>query len=924
MTRTLRLVAAGVLPAVALAAVAAAAMPAPKDDRAVPRPVVARDLAALTWRGIGPANMSGRVSAVAFAPGSLTDFYVGFATGGVFRTTNLGTTFAEVFRDEATACIGAIAVADAPEGWAGWAAEEAKADSTALRKPRAERGRGKIVWIGTGEGNGRNSSSWGHGVYRSTDGGGSFAPVGLEQTHDIPALAVDPRDPDVAYVAALGHLWGANPERGLFRTADGGKTWEHVLKADAGTGACDVVVDPARPDRVWAALYARRRTPWSFSGVSDTGGIFRSEDAGRTWTKLTAGLPARTGRIGLTVFPGNTDVLYAVVESDQGGIGRSAWDDRSPAGGLFRSGDGGDTWTRLCELNFRPFYFSRVALDPRDDRRVYMPGWDLAISDDGGRSFRRSGSPDVHVDMHAIAVNPADPEQILLGTDGGLYVSHDRAAHWDLFDHLDVGQFYHVDFDLADPYRVGGGLQDNGSWIGPSQVFWKTGEDDKPAILNEDWTFVYGGDGFRVLFDPTDADVVYATSQGGNLGRVNLRTRLVEGLRAAADEGQEALRFNWDAPFLVSAHDPTVLYHAGNRVFKLREKGRYNYAISPDLSRRLVDRVMTEGSQAETHGTVVALAESPLRPGVLWAGTDDGLIHVTTDDGASWSDVTPKVVGGLYVACLEASRFDARTAYAAIDGHRSDVFRPLILVTDDGGKSWREIQGDLPGDSPVRVVREDPGSRDVLYCGTETAAWATLDRGRTWLKLGGKSLPTIPVYDLKVHPRTGDLLAATHGRSLWIMDDVSCLAGLAQGSAQTVVLSPPREATPRLYLSRGYGGGARRFLGACPPEGAAITYWLRDLPEEGVAIRIEDAAGQGVRTLSGPKLPGLNRVYWDLRADEKHRFGREGGPADFVAPGEYTVVLSVGAETRRERIAVKAAPNWVAPEEKSTLPPQGP
>ncbi len=869
--------------------------------------------------------MSGRVSAVALVPGSRTGFYVGYATGGVFRTGNLGTTFAEVFRQEATSSIGAIAVADAPETWSGWAAEEAAADSAALKKPRAERGRGKVVWIGTGEGNGRNSSSWGNGVYRSTDGGGKFVHVGLPQSHDIPALAVDPRDPDVAYVAAVGHLWGANPERGVYRTADGGRTWEKVLGSGPDVGACEVAVDPKNPDRVWAALYARRRTAWSFSGVSAEGGLFRSNDAGRTWTKLTAGLPARTGRIGLTVFPGDTDVLFAVVESDQGGVGRSAWDDRSPAGGLFRSGDGGDTWVRLTELNFRPFYFSRVAVDPRDEMRVYMPGWDLAISDDGGRTFRRSGSPEVHVDMHAIVVNPADPQQILLGTDGGLYVSHDRAATWDALNHLDVGQFYHVDFDLSDPYRVGGGLQDNGSWIGPSEVFWKTGDDDKLAILDEDWIFVYGGDGFRVLFDPTDPDVVYATSQGGNLGRVNLRTRLVEALRPAVDEGQEQLRFNWDAPFIVSAHDPTVLYHAGNRVFKLREKGRYHYPISPDLSRRQTDRILAEGSNAETYGTVTALAESPRQPGLLWAGTDDGLVHLTTDDGATWTDVTPKAVGGLYVACIEASPADARTAYVAVDGHRSDVFRPLILLTEDGGRTWREIQGDLPADSPVRVVREDPGARDVLYCGTETGAFTTLDRGRTWTRLGGKSLPTVPVYDLKVHPRERDLIVATHGRSLWIMDDVSALAGLAEGGAdQPVLLFPLSPATPRLTLGRGYGGGARRFLGACPPEGAAITWWLRDEPEEAVSIRIEDASGRAVRTLSGAKRAGLGRAQWDLRADEKDRFGREGGPADFVAPGEYTVVLSAGPLTQRQKLTVGAAPNWVPPEDKAKLPPEGP
>jgi len=826
-----------------------------------------------------------------------------------------------VFRSEATSSIGAIVAADAPEGWPGWAAEEATADSSALKKPRVERGRGKIVWIGTGEGNGRNSSSWGNGVYRSTNGGAKFTHLGLTQTHDIPALAVDPRNPDVAYVAALGHLWGPNPERGLFRTGDGGRTWQHVLKVDGDVGACDVVIDPVNPDRVWAALYARRRTPWSFNGMSDQGGIFRSDDAGATWRRLAAGLPARTGRIGLAVFAKNPDVLYAVVESDQGGTGRNPFDDFSPAGGLFRTADGGETWVRVNELSFRPFYFSRLAVDPQDDQRLYLPGWDLSLSDDGGRTLRRTGSPNVHVDHHAIAVDPADPRRILLGTDGGLYLSHDRAASWDWLNQLDVGQFYHVNVDLSDPYRVGGGLQDNGSWIGPSATALATNEEGKPGILNEDWRFVHGGDGFRVLFDPTDPNVVYATSQGGNLGRVHLDTNVIQPLRAAPDEGQERPRFNWDAPFLVSRHDPTVLYQAGNRVYKLKEKGDFWYAISGDLTRRQIDRILTEGSDAETHGTVTALAESPLRQGTLWAGTDDGLIHVTLDDGANWTDVTPKVVGGLYVSGLEASAHDARTAYAAIDGHRSDVFRPLVLLTEDGGRSWREIQGDLPADSPVRVVREDPADRNVLYCGTETGAYVTLDRGKRWLRPGGKSLPTAPVYDLVIHPREHDLIVATHGRSLWILDDAACFAGLTPAAAAApLTLFPVRPVTPRLVGDRGYGGGARVFAGANPPAGAVITYWLRDLPAEEVSVKVEDAGGATVRTLGAPARPGLNRTSWDLQPDPKNRYGAPNGQTEFVPPGEYTVVVSVGESTQRQKFTVARAANWVAPEEKGKLP----
>ncbi len=893
---------------------------AAKDHRVI----TAGDLGSLAWRSIGPANMGGRVAAIALTPGSTTEFYVGYATGGLFKTDNMGTTFSEVFRDQETSSIGAVAVANVPADWPGWDATAATGDTTKV-EDRPEKGIGRVVWVGTGEGNGRNSSSWGHGVYRSADGGGSFEYVGLAETRNIPRLAVDPRNPDVCYVAAMGHLWGSNPERGIYKTSDGGKTWQHILKVDDEVGACDVVLAPGNPDRVFAALYRARRTPWSFAGISDQAGIWRSDDGGATWTRLTSGLPERTGRIGLAIYPGDPAIMYATIESDQGGIGRDAWDDRSPAGGLFRSDDGGDTWRRVNELNFRPFYFSRVAVDPKNPERVYMPGWDVAVSDDGGKSFRRDGSVEVHVDNHAIVVCPEDPNLILVGNDGGLYISHDATKTWDLLNNLAVGQFYHVDVDTSTPFRVGGGLQDNGSWIGPSAVKFKSGSAAKPFILKEDWTAVYGGDGFAVTFDPTDKNIIYATSQDGNLGRVDLRTMLTRPLKPAADEGQTKLRWNWDAPFLVSVHDPTVLYHAGNKVFKLTDRGDFWYAISGDLTRQETTKIMTEGSAAEAYGTLTALAESPVQQGVLWAGSDDGMVHVTFDDGAHWRDVTPKQVGGLYIAGLEASSHHKDTAYCAVDGHRSDDFAPRILMTENGGGKWRDITGDLPAGSPVRVVREDPDNPQVLYCGTENAAYVTFDRGKQWLKPGGKSLPTVPVYDLKIQLPTHSLVAATHGRSLWIMDGIAAFAELPRVADEPLHLFPVPAATPHVYGFRGYGSGNRVFRGGPGPDGAVITYWLRDLPEGGVDIVIKDAEGQMVRKLKGAGRPGLNRLTWDLQADPKIRFAdpRQNGPV-FVDPGTYTVNISSGEEKAETTVIVKAHPGWVAPEDKAVLPPPRP
>lgn len=881
---------------------------------AADREVGATDLRGLGWRSVGPANMGGRVSAIALVPGSRRSLYVGYGTGGLFKSDNLGVTFTPVFDEYPVLSIGSVVVADAPADWPGWKNEPAPAAPDGAAKPDpATRGKGKIVWVGTGEGNGRNSSSWGGGVYRSTDAGGSFACVGLVETHDCPRLAVDPRNPDVCYVAALGHLWGPNPERGVFKTSDGGATWQHVLEVDANTGACDVVVDPKSPDTVYAALYARRRTAWSFSGVGDTGGLFRSDDGGKTWKKLGGGLPARTGRIGIALYPKDPRILYATVESDVGGSGRADLDDRSASGGLFRSEDRGETWTRTSNLNFRPFYFSRIAVDPENDQRVYMPGWDLAISDDGGKSFRRSGSPLVHVDFHAIAVNAEDPNQIFVGNDGGVYVSHDRAANWDHLDNVAAGQFYRVAVDASDPYRIAGGLQDNGTWLGPSETLSVTEDDAKDGILNDDWRTIFSGDGFGVAFDPSNPNVVYATSQGGFLARVRLDNNVKTLLRPAAREGQERLRFNWNAPFFVSPHDPSVLYLGANRVFELTQRGDQWRPISDDLSRRELGKIDTVGSSAETYGTVVALAESPKAKGQIWAGTDDGRVHVTVDGGKSWSDVTPAAVGGLYVSRVVPSAHDAGTAYVSVDGHRSDVMKPLVLATKDLGKTWSEISGDLPAGGPVKVVAEDPASADVLYCGTEFGCFVTLDRGKRWIRLNGKSLPPAPVDDIVVHPRERDLVVGTHGRSIWIFDDASFFAQLtSETRSKALALFDVLPATPRLYASRAYGEGAGVFRAKNPPMGANLTYWLAAPADDAVSISIADASGFVVRTLDGPGRAGVNRVTWDLQADAKHRFEAVGagdlGQTEFVAPGTYTVTITMGKAKDSKKVTVLPLP----------------
>lgn len=877
------------------------------------RELTESDLRGLTWRSVGPANMGGRVSDIAIAPGNARTFFVGLATGGLFKTTNNGTTFTPVFDRYETSSIGSVAVADAPPRWAGWGRVEAGLSPEEKRKPRAERGKGRIVWVGTGEGNGRNSSSWGRGVYRSTDGGETFEHVGLTETADIPRLVVDPRDPDVCYVAALGRLWGPNEQRGLYKTTDGGRTWQRLLYLDEDTGACDVILDPRRPDVVYAAMYMRRRTAYDFRSGGPQGGLYRSDNGGRKFKKLAGGLPAQTGRIGLDLYARDPRVVYAVVESDEGGTGADPFSNFSYAGGVFRSNDRGETWERLSGYNPRPFYFSKIRVDPRDDRRVYLLGWGLAISDDGGRNWRVGGARKPHVDMHALVINTADPQHLLMGTDGGLYLSYDRGLTWDFLNNLAIGQFYNVAVDNRDPYRIAGGLQDNGSWIGPSATIAETGKDalgvEGSGITNADWTFINNGDGFHVAFDPTDPNLVYAESQGGHLVRIHLDTGRRKTIRPSPKEGQPRVRFNWNAPFLLSRHDPTVLYLGGNCVFKLSERGQRWDRISDDLSRRELDRIVTTGSEAETHGTVVSLAESPLKRGTLWAGTDDGRIHVTTDDGRRWADVTPRQVAGLYVSKLEASHHHPRTAYAAIDGHRSDIDKPLLLMTQDFGKTWSDITGNLPVHWPAEVIREDLRNPDVLYAGAENACYVSIDRGGRWVRLNGKSLPTVSVDDLVQHPRELDLVAATHGRSVWILDDASPLGQLTPKVLEADLhLFEIPDARPRLFLPYAGVWGDRIFAAKNPPMGARISYWLRAFTPDELTIEIKSPAGQVIRTLHGPTRPGLNRVVWDLQYEAHDRYENDPDAelrqTQFVPAGQYTAVVRVGDHRRRRTFNV--------------------
>jgi photosystem II stability/assembly factor-like uncharacterized protein len=842
-------------------------------------------LSGLKARAIGPAVMGGRIAAIALDPKDPATYYVGLGTGGIVKTTNAGATFQAIFEKQKVAAIGAIAVAPSDP---------------------------KVVWAGTGEGNDRNSSSWGNGVYRSEDAGATWTHVGLEGSRAIPRIVVHPSDPKTAWVAVLGDLWNPSPGRGLHKTTDGGKSWSRVLSApspyDDRVGCGEVALEPGNPSVLYAAMYARRRTPWSFdagpqaSDGRDLGGIFKSTDGGASWKRLESGLPKATGRIGLSVYAKNPRIVLAIVHSDVDGV---SGDVRSKAGGVFRSEDAGATWKRTSPLNPRPFYFSQIRVDPENDKRVYVLGFMVHVSDDGGVTFREDASKKIHPDCHELVVDPGRHERLLLGTDGGIYQSYDAGKTWEFQNRFAAGEFYRINLDASSPYRICGGLQDNLNWVGPSQTRTKDG------IVNSDWINIGGGDGFSCVFDAKDPNVVYAESQEGELHRFDLGSGQLKVLKPEVAEGQPRLRFHWNAPLAGSVHEPGVLYLAGNRIFRFVERGEKWRAISEDLSTRNPDRTGTVGSGAETYGVVYTFSESPVKAGMLWAGTDDGKLWVTEDEGAGWTDLTgslPKAAKGEWISRVEAGHKGAATAYLCVDAHRSGRLDPLVWMTDDRGKSWTSIAGNLPADEPVKVVREDPFNTSVLYAGTEFGLYVTLDRGKIWSKLGG--LPTVAVDDLAVHPRERDLVIATHGRSLYVLDDVRPIEELdAMVKARAAHLFPVRAGVAR-HLLPGFSewAGASEYRGANPPEGVVLSFWIGEPSYDPAKIEIKNAQGQTVANLQAPALRGIGRTSWDLKPtkDVLTEYGSEG--ALHLRAGTYEATLTVGSATSKQSFEVKTAP----------------
>src|SRR5437588_2431690 len=850
----------------------------------------------LKARSIGPAVIAVLLSPIVIDQRNPFAFYIALGHGGIFKSGDGGVSFDPIFDKQPVLSIGAIAIAPS--------------DSD-------------VIWIGSGEANDRNSSDWGNGVYRTTDGGEHWTNVGLKDSRAIARIVVDPKSPDTAYVAAMGHLWADGGERGLYKTTDGGKTWKLILQAPAPhnprTGCGDVVLDPSNPQIVYASLYARQRTPWSFTSgpnatnSEDVGGIFKSTNGGGSWKKLSGGLPAQTGRIGLAVSASKPNVVMAVVQSFEGGSGTLS-DLRSKSGGVFRSEDGGEHWTRMSAIDPRPFYVSQLRIDPGNDQRVYLLQFALLVSDDGGKNFREDLSEKVHPDCHALAIQPGTvpapkppkPEdknkppkppvcqRLLLGTDGGLYQSFAGGKNWDHLSKFPGGEFYRISLDDSKPYfRIAGGLQDNENWVGPSGV------QSKELIRNSDWTALAGADGFYVLFDPADRDTLYGDNQGGAVHRFNLRTGELRQLRPEPPEGQPHYRFHWNSPMVMSRHKPGVIYFGGNRVFRLTDRAEHYAVISPDLTKNDPAKTNASGSGAENYGVVFSLAESPVKPGLLWAGTDDGRLWMTDNDGGKWTELTanlPEPARGQWVSRIEPGAKDANVAYVAVNAYRVGDDRPMIVRTGDGGKTWQSIVGEgLPANAPVEVIREDPANPRLLYAGTHFGLFASFDQGAHWMKLG--DMPAVRVDDLQIHPRTNDLVIATHGRSIGILDDTRPLRELTpEVAAKPAHLFSVPNARGS-YITTGFSdwNGKGIYRGQNPPEGALFTVWAREFTGDEIKIVVTKSSGQPVANLKAPGTPGFTRLNWDLRPT-KDVIAEYGGddPKRLLPAGDYTAELTFG------------------------------
>jgi photosystem II stability/assembly factor-like uncharacterized protein len=898
----------------------------------------------LEFREIGPAVMGGRIDDFGVVESNPNIVYVGTASGGVWKTTNNGTTWEPVFDKEGVSTIGDIAIAPSDPA---------------------------VVWVGTGEPNNRQSSSWGDGIYKSLDAGKTWQKMGLAATHHIGRIVIHPKNPEVVYAAALGHLWGPNPERGVYKTTDGGKTWNQVLKINDDTGVSDIAMDPESPDTLYAAAYERRRTPFGFNGGGPDSAIYKTVDGGATWKKLVKGLPYEnggdTGRIGLDIYRKDSNIVYAIVQHEKGGT--------------YRSEDKGETWKKMGDTNPRPSYYSQIRVDPNNDLRIWELGAQMFFSEDGGKTFSTQRVKGIHGDFHAMWIDPADSNHVITGSDGGIHWSYDNGRTWDFINTIAIGQFYEVGLDNEKPYKICGGLQDNGSWCGPSMSLTRDG------IINSDWTLMPGGDGFYARIDYAEPWIVYTESQDGHLSRRDEHTSQQREIMPEAKFGEPHYRFQWNSPVEVSAHDHKTIYYGGNYLFKSTDRGDSWTRLGGDLTTgadrnklqifgKTPDKTtLSRHDGVEEYPTITTLSESPLTPNVLWVGTDDGNVQVTRDGGKTWKNVALRVPGvpkGTYVTRVVASKYAEGAAFVTFDGHRTDDYNVYLFQTSDYGETWKAIRNGIPDSAgTVHVVREHPRSANLLFAGTEFGLWVSWDHGASWTALKN-NFPTVPVDDIEIQAQQNDLVLATHGRSIWIFDDMTPIEKFdASVASSDLTFFTPRTATVWDLRDRRWSAGQKMFTGKNPPYGAILNYYLKEaLPpeppktakddkekdkdketqkeadaskqkeqekketatadqkpkastaadKEGKAkISVYDKDGKLVRELDGPGKAGVNRTNWDLRWNspaqptpeqlEAAAAGFDFGPrGPLVEPGKYTIKIKAGSKEGTQEVVVEDDP----------------
>ena len=889
----------------------AAQVRAPATDLAAPL------LADYRWRNIGPGSPGGRITDVEALDTNFRFVIAAAASGGVWKSTNAGTTWTPIFDHYGSSSIGDIKIFQ-PD-------------------PR-------ILWVGTGEANNRNSVAWGDGIYKSTAGGETFPNVGLRNTFQIARIVTHPRSPDTVYVAAAGNLWASTGDRGVFKTTDGGKSWQKLaggLPDDPKIGATDLVIDPENPQVLYAAFYQRERLPWRFNGGSANGGIFKTTDGGKTWVKLTHGLPAgATGRIGLDIYRKNPKTLMAIVEAAAG-----SEDLATPGSGIYRSDDGGETWAYLNRYNNRPFYYSQIRINPSDDKLVYVLTTSFQWSTDGGKTFAVARAPfGPNYDHHAMWIDPNHVDRFYLGKDKGLTLTHDNGTSFIFFDNLPIMQAYKVAADMREPYAIYAGLQDNGT-IG-TMSFTR----DVLGVRNDASWKLHWDDGQYVAVDPRDWRTVYSEGTQASfrvvdpIGHTDTQRRITQAnivnfksVAPVADSSNPLppLRFNWTSPYILSPHNPDVLYYGANYLLKSTDKGVTWTAISKDLSKHDPTRngvgtggLTPEATGAEDYATIYSVSESPIAKGTIWAGTDDGNVWVTRNDGATWTEVDANIPGvpkGSWVSRVVASAADANTAYVSFDDHRSDNRAPWLFRTIDGGKTWQNLSSGLAPNSPVYVIEEDAKNPNLLLVGTEHGVQVSLDRGKSWRPMQN-GLPTVAVYDIIIHPRDRDVIIGTHGRGIYILDDITALEQWQPSVATSAThLFAQRQATLWVDQSRGGQLGENTYAGENPPYIQPVNFQLRDRAHLVNTPLITFALGNGAtgtatleitspdghtRTLSVPAKPGITRYAWDGRMDAPRTgaaAGR-GAPPVVLAPGVYKLKLTYGGSTSSGTLLVRADP----------------